>query len=94
MTDFFDSGIKPTSEVVPQERVMADVIPEGFFDNPKQDAKVSSIVRTIQNISLIVNIKKNIIPIKFSFIFLGTSSVSTFHAIDLDIKSMQIFKDI
>lgn len=23
---------------------MADVIPEGFFDNPKQDAKVSSIL--------------------------------------------------
>jgi hypothetical protein len=60
LTDFFDSGIKPASEVVPQERVMADVIPEGFFDNPKQDAKVSSIVRTIQNISLIVNIKKKI----------------------------------
>jgi hypothetical protein len=58
LTDFFVSGIKPASEVVPQERVMADVIPEGFFDNPKQDAKVSSIVRTIQNISLVVNIKK------------------------------------
>jgi len=28
---------------------MADVIPEGFFDNPKQDAKVSSIVKTKQN---------------------------------------------
>lgn len=42
-SDFFDSGTKPASEVVPQAKVMADVIPEGFFDNPKQDAKVRQV---------------------------------------------------
>ncbi|XP_071161402.1 zinc finger protein 830-like [Mytilus edulis] len=41
--DFFDSGDKPEVEDEPKEKVMADVLPEGFFDNPKQDAKVRKV---------------------------------------------------
>ncbi|KAK3092567.1 hypothetical protein FSP39_004492 [Pinctada imbricata] len=42
--DFFDSGVK-TEEPVEEEKTktMADVLPEGFFDNPKADAKVRQV---------------------------------------------------
>ena len=49
LSDFFDAGEMPsaslskdteTEEAKPS--VIADVLPEGFFDDPKQDAKVSN----------------------------------------------------
>ncbi|XP_056020807.1 zinc finger protein 830-like [Ostrea edulis] len=43
--DFFDSGVKK-EEVKEEEekpRTMADILPEGFFDNPKADAKVRQV---------------------------------------------------
>jgi hypothetical protein len=40
--DFFDSGVKKHEATEEEEkpRTMADILPEGFFDNPKADAKV------------------------------------------------------
>ena len=52
-SDFFDAGVMPsaslskdteTEEAKPS--VIADVLPEGFFDDPKQDAKVSNSLST------------------------------------------------
>ena len=38
--DFFDSGMAPSSkEEEPVKNEMSDVLPEGFFDDPKMDAK-------------------------------------------------------
>ena len=46
--DFFDSGLEPSGsgdgdqekpETAPDKK-MSDVLPEGFFDDPKMDAKV------------------------------------------------------
>lgn len=45
-TDFFDAGVMPSastskdSEEEKKPATMADVLPEGFFDDPKMDAKV------------------------------------------------------
>ena len=53
LSDFFDAGVMPsaslskdteTEEAKPS--VIADVLPEGFFDDPKQDAKVSNSLPT------------------------------------------------
>ncbi|WAR18691.1 ZN830-like protein [Mya arenaria] len=47
--DFFDSGVMPSASTSkePEEPVkptaMSDILPEGFFDDPKQDAKVRKI---------------------------------------------------
>jgi hypothetical protein len=43
-SDFFDAGVKPDGEkaenVNTKPASMAEVLPEGFFDDPKMDAKV------------------------------------------------------
>jgi hypothetical protein len=48
-SDFFDQGVKPPSDNTEGEKkkkdeeksdVSSEKIPEGFFDDPKQDAKV------------------------------------------------------
>ena len=47
--DFFDAGVMPSASVSKdaaeaeetKPSAMADILPEGFFDDPKQDAKVS-----------------------------------------------------
>ncbi|KAH3859256.1 hypothetical protein DPMN_101973 [Dreissena polymorpha] len=45
-TDFFDSSVIPSTSTANEEEdaakptAMADILPEGFFDDPKQDAKV------------------------------------------------------
>ena len=49
--DFFDADVKPTDQAesvntvenedeTEKEQTMAEKLPEGFFDNPKLDAKV------------------------------------------------------
>ena len=38
--DFFDSGVKREEITEEKPKTMADILPEGFFDNPKADAKV------------------------------------------------------
>ena len=44
VSDFFDPGVAPsTSKEEGEEhrpQSMAEKLPEGFFDNPKEDAKV------------------------------------------------------
>ena len=49
--DFFDVGVMPsasTSKEAEEEEqkpsAMADILPEGFFDDPKMDAKVRLFV--------------------------------------------------
>ncbi|XP_045187444.2 zinc finger protein 830-like [Mercenaria mercenaria] len=47
--DFFDAGVMPSAstskdvEEEPRPATMADVLPEGFFDDPKMDAKVRKV---------------------------------------------------
>ncbi|KAK7104777.1 zinc finger protein 830-like [Littorina saxatilis] len=44
--DFFDASFKPegeTAESSAKPSAMADVLPEGFFDDPKMDAKVRKV---------------------------------------------------
>ncbi|XP_061164332.1 zinc finger protein 830-like [Saccostrea echinata] len=42
--DFFDLGVKKEeAEEEEKPRTMADILPEGFFDNPKADAKVRQV---------------------------------------------------
>ncbi|XP_060556890.1 zinc finger protein 830-like [Ruditapes philippinarum] len=47
--DFFDAGVMPSAstskepEEEPKPSTMADVLPEGFFDDPKMDAKVRKV---------------------------------------------------
>ena len=48
-SDFFDAGVMPSASLSKDTEaeeakpsVIADVLPEGFFDDPKQDAKVSN----------------------------------------------------
>ncbi|XP_062611845.1 zinc finger protein 830-like [Saccostrea cucullata] len=42
--DFFDPGVKKEeAEEEEKPRTMADILPEGFFDNPKADAKVRQV---------------------------------------------------
>ena len=46
-SDFFDAGVMPSAstskepEEEPKPSSMADALPEGFFDDPKMDAKVN-----------------------------------------------------
>ncbi|KAK7441700.1 hypothetical protein BaRGS_00040563 [Batillaria attramentaria] len=45
-SDFFDAGLKAEGEkveTVSKPTAMADVLPEGFFDDPKMDAKVRKV---------------------------------------------------
>ncbi|XP_046370408.2 zinc finger protein 830-like [Haliotis rufescens] len=43
-TDFFDKGSKPSGDAVEEKpKTMADILPEGFFDDPKMDAKVRKV---------------------------------------------------
>ncbi|ESO86144.1 hypothetical protein LOTGIDRAFT_204560 [Lottia gigantea] len=47
-TDFFDSGPPPKSSRIQdvddeQQKTIADALPEGFFDDPKMDAKVRKV---------------------------------------------------
>jgi len=51
--DFFDAGVMPSAstskvEEEPKPAAMSDKLPEGFFDDPKQDAKVRSSVSNQQ----------------------------------------------
>ena len=46
--DFFDVGVMPSASTSKEDEeeeekpsAMADILPEGFFDDPKMDAKVS-----------------------------------------------------
>ncbi|XP_022329781.2 zinc finger protein 830-like [Crassostrea virginica] len=41
--DFFDSGVKREEITEEKPKTMADILPEGFFDNPKADAKVRQV---------------------------------------------------
>ncbi|XP_052271066.1 zinc finger protein 830-like [Dreissena polymorpha] len=47
--DFFDSSVIPSTSTANEEEdaakptAMADILPEGFFDDPKQDAKVRKV---------------------------------------------------
>jgi len=38
--DFFDAVVEPEPEESTSTTVIAEKLPEGFFDDPKQDAKV------------------------------------------------------
>ena len=62
ISDFFDPGLAPgTSKEEEKEQkphTMAEKLPEGFFDNPKEDAKVYLQLNTC--ISILLNSK--IIP--------------------------------
>lgn len=40
LVDFFDPGVKKEEIKEEKPKTMADILPEGFFDNPKADAKV------------------------------------------------------
>ncbi|XP_067680900.1 zinc finger protein 830-like [Haliotis asinina] len=43
-SDFFDKGSKPSGDAVEEKpKTMADILPEGFFDDPKMDAKVRKV---------------------------------------------------
>ena len=37
---FFDSGVAPAAPAGEAVKPMAEKLPEGFFDDPKMDAKV------------------------------------------------------
>ncbi|XP_052698303.1 zinc finger protein 830-like [Crassostrea angulata] len=41
--DFFDPGVKKEEIKEEKPKTMADILPEGFFDNPKADAKVRQV---------------------------------------------------
>ena len=45
--DFFDSGVKREEITEEKPKTMADILPEGFFDNPKADAKVILFVNIV-----------------------------------------------
>ena len=45
LSDFFDGDVNPSAEEEPEPAKpanMAEALPEGFFDDPKMDAKVLS----------------------------------------------------
>ena len=72
--DFFDSSKKPAKTEAAEEstepKTMAEVLPEGFFDDPKQDAKVwpkqqkSTEKKTVIGTALL-----SLIPNKQGFVF-------------------------
>lgn len=49
--DFFDAGQVPSDTDPTEEgsktKIMADILPEGFFDDPKLDAKVKHLLIVI-----------------------------------------------
>ena len=57
MADFFDAGNEPSSSEdakqgkpeSSQNKKMSEVLPEGFFDDPKMDAKVRLTSRATSN---------------------------------------------
>ena len=63
--DFFDSGVKPSESAVSNPEVndaeneeskevtMAEKLPEGFFDNPKLDAKVGVRLSTSYRVKVV-----------------------------------------
>lgn len=43
-SDFFDSEVEPTEAETAHSKKMSEILPEGFFDDPKLDAKVGLII--------------------------------------------------
>ncbi|XP_059171395.1 zinc finger protein 830-like [Physella acuta] len=41
--DFFDSEVEPTEAEAAHSKTMSEILPEGFFDDPKLDAKVRNV---------------------------------------------------
>lgn len=52
LVDFFDPGVKKEEIKEEKPKTMADILPEGFFDNPKADAKVWMFL----SISLLIHV--------------------------------------
>ena len=59
VTDFFDAPskaeaekVESTSSASSKPATMADVLPEGFFDDPKMDAKVVCLLSSLLSVGM------------------------------------------